>query len=185
MIKEIEAKHPGKKIELWSQDETRIGQKGSRTRTWAATGSRPVGKVDTRYANAYLFGAFCAQRDVGIALVLPCANIEAMQLHLEEVSRSLPENVHAAMLADGAGWHDSPKLRVPENVTLVKTPPYSPDCNPAEKVWQYVKDNFLGARVFESYEHILDAVCDAWKKLCAEAGRIASLTGFKFACRKV
>jgi hypothetical protein len=165
-------------LELWFQDESRIGQKGSRTRTWAKKGTRPVGKVDTRYANAYLFGAFCPARDVGAALVLPYANTEAMSLHLEETSRHVSEGAHAAVFLDGAGWHTAAALRVPENITLVTLPPYSPDANPAEKPWQYAKDNYLSDRIFESYEEIVDAACDAWNKLAAEAGRIATLTSF-------
>jgi len=177
-LKEIQARHPDKKLELWFQDESRIGQKGSRTRTWAGKGTRPVGPVDTRYANAYLFGAFCPERDVGVALVLPYVNTEAMRLHLEETSRHVPEGVHAVMFLDGAAWHTTAKLAVPENISIVKVPPYAPDCNPAEKPWQYIKDNFLSGRIFESYEEIVEAACDAWRKLAAEAGRIAALTGF-------
>lgn len=165
-------------MEVWCQDESRIGQKGRRTKTWSQTGSRPTAPIDTRYGNTYLFGAFCPARDTGVALVLSKANTDMMQLHLNEISSQLPQNVHAAMLVDGAGWHDTPKLNVPENITLIKIPPYSPELNPAEKVWQYLKDNFLSHQIWQTVSDIVDATCDAWNRLIADTGRIASTAAF-------
>jgi hypothetical protein len=74
-------------IELWFQDEARIGQKNGLVRQWARTGTRPRQPADQRYESAYLFGAICPARGVGAGLALPFANTEAMQLHLEEISR--------------------------------------------------------------------------------------------------
>lgn len=166
-------------MELWCQDESRIGQKGSRIRSWAATGSRPAAPVDTRYTNVYLFGAFCPRRDTGVALVLPAANTEMMQYHLDAISAQLPAHIHAALLIDRAGWHMTNNLTIPSNLTLIPLPAAAPDLNPAEKVWQYLKANFLSARVFDSYDEIVAATCDAWQKLCKEPGRIQSLTAYQ------
>jgi hypothetical protein len=166
ILEEIKQKHPDKKLELWCQDESRIGQKGSRTRTWGQKGIRLRSPVDTKYT--------------AVGLILPQVNTEAMQLHLDEVSSQLPEDVHAAMLADGAGWHTAAKLTIPQNITIIKIPPYSPELNPAEKPWQYVKDNSLSNRLFKSYEDILDACQTAWNNLLAEKGRIKSLTNFPY-----
>ena len=120
-------------------DESRIGQKGGRTRSWGIKGNRLRAPVDTRYANAYIFGAFCPERDVAVGLILPYVNSEMMQLHLDEISAQLPPNTHAAMLADGAGWHIADAFNIPKNITIIKIPPYSPELNPAEKPWQYIK----------------------------------------------
>ena len=76
----------GKSIELWWQDEARVGQQGSLTRIWAQRGSRPTAPRDQRYEWAYLFGAVCPARGVGAGLVLPHANVHAMNLHLQEIS---------------------------------------------------------------------------------------------------
>lgn len=103
-----------------------------------------------------------------------------MQLHLDEISSQLPQNVHAAMLADGAGWHIANALKVPENITIIKIPSYSPELNPAEKPWQYLKDNYLSQRIFSSYNDIVDACQIAWNKMTAEKGRIKSLTNFPY-----
>lgn len=167
-------------MELWCQDEARIGQKGGRSRTWAEKGSRPRGPGDTRYGYAYLFGAFCSARDTGVGLVMPTANTQAMNLHLEEISRTVPDHVHVALLMDGAGWHTTKKLTLPHNITPVQLPPYSPHLNPAEKPWQYLKDNAFAHRVFESHAQLLDEICAAWNALLNEKGRIRSLTDFSY-----
>lgn len=101
-----------------------------------------------------------------------------MQLHLNEISAQLPDNVHAAIIMDGAKWHDTPKLIVPENITLIKLPGYSPELNPAEKVWQFLKDNFLSHKIWDSVENIVDDACSAWNALIAEQGRIRSTAAF-------
>lgn len=103
-----------------------------------------------------------------------------MQLHLEAIAAQLPKNTHAAMLVDGAGWHVSDGLRVPENITLIKLPPRSPELNPAEKPWQYLKDNFLSHLVLNTYEQIVDACQHAWQKMTTDPGRITSLTNFPY-----
>jgi hypothetical protein len=107
----------GKPIELWWQDEARIGQQGSLTYVWAERGSRPRAPRDQRYDWAYIFGAVCPDRGVGAALVLPHADIQAMNLHLREISTQVAAGAHAVLTVDGAGWHKpGGGLRVPNNV---------------------------------------------------------------------
>ena len=132
--------------------------------------------LDTRYENAYIFGAFCPARECAVGLILPRADTAMMQLHLDAISAELPPQVHVAMITDGAGWHRAQALRIPANITLIAIPPSTPECNPAEKPWQYLKDNFLSHRVFPTYEDILDACQHAWNAMLAEPDRIASLT---------
>ena len=172
----IPAHARGRPIELWWQDEARIGQQGTLTRVWAERGSRPRAPRDQRYDWAYLFGAVCPARDAGVALVLPVANSEMMNLHLAEISRNVTPGNHAVVLLDGAGWHQTgDKLNVPDNISLLKLPAYSPELNPVENIWQYLRQNRLSNRVFESYDAIVDACCDAWNELTAEPGRIQSI----------
>ena len=108
---------PGTPIEVWWQDEARVGQQGTLTRVWAKRGSRPRAVRDRRYTWAYLFGAVCPGRGVGAAAVLPHVNVEAMNLHLAEIGRRVAEGAHAVLVLDGAGWHTSPRLRVPGNIS--------------------------------------------------------------------
>ncbi len=120
-------------IELWWQDEARIGQQGSLTYVWAEKGSRPRAPRDQRYAWAYLFGAVCPERGIGAGLVLPFVNTEAMNLHLTEISRTITPGAHCLLTLDGAGWHQTGGgLVLPDNISLLLLPPYSPELNPVE-----------------------------------------------------
>jgi DDE superfamily endonuclease len=164
----------GKPVEIWFQDEARIGQKGTLTRLWARIGSRPRAPRDSRYEWAYLFGAVCPERAVGTALVMPYANSEAMNLHLRE-------GAHAILVLDGAGWHTSHTLKPPHNITLLCLPPYSPELNPVENVWEYLRKNNLALRVYETYDAIVDACCNAWIDLIATPATVASITRRRWA----
>src|SRR4051795_9252064 len=128
----------GKPVEVWFQDEARVGQQGTLTRVWARRGTRPRAPRDRRYAWAYLFGAVCPERAVGAALVLPYADTEATGLHLAEIGRHVAPGAHAVVVLDGAGWHAAGGLAVPENLTLLPLPRYSPELNPVENVWEYL-----------------------------------------------
>jgi hypothetical protein len=157
------------------QDEARIGQKNGLVRQWARTGTRPSQPADQRYESAYLFGAICPARGVGAGLALPFANTEAMQLHLEEISRHVAEGAHAALILDRAGWHTTGNLDIPANITLMLLPSRAPELNPVENIWQYLRANWLSNRVFETFEEIIDAACDAWNKLLAQPETITSI----------
>ena len=153
----------------------RVGQKNGQVYQWAKTGTRPRQPKDRRYENAYLFGAVCAARGAGAALIMPSADSEAMQKHLDEIAREVADGAHALVILDQAGWHTTGKLKVPANITLVPLPPASPELNAQENIWQYLRQTYLSNRVFESYAAILNACQDAWRRLLAETGRIASI----------
>jgi len=165
-----------KPIEIWWQDEARVGQQGTLTRIWAERGSRPPAPRDQRYDWAYLFGAVCPARGTGAGLVLPDANTEAMNLHLGELGRHVTPGRHAVVVLDRAGWHQvGGRLRVPDNISLLPLPSYSPELNPQENVWEFLRQNKLSIRVFDNYDAIVDACCDAWNDLIAKPERIASI----------
>ena len=146
------------------------------TRIWAERGSRPSAPRDQRYSWAYLFGAICPARGIGRGLVLPAANIEAMNLHLAEIGSAITPGSHAVLVLDGAGWHQpGHRLRVPGNITLLHLPPYAPELNPVENVWAYLRGNVLSNRVFEGYDAIVDACCTAWTWLIKQPERITAL----------
>ena len=178
----VPAQARSKPIELWWQDEARIGQQGSLTYIWAEQGTRPPAPRDQRYDWAYIFGAACPARGVGAGLVLPEANTEAMNLHLAEISRHVAPGAHAVVLLDGAGWHQTGgRLRLPDNISLLHLPPYSPELNPVENIWQFLKQNFLSNRVYDNYDAIVDACCAAWNALMALPERITSITSRSWA----
>jgi len=172
---------PGTPVEVWFADEARVGQQGTLTRVWARRGTRPRAVRDRRYTWAWLFGAVCPERGVGAAVVLPHVNVEAMNIHLAEIGRRVAEGAHAVLVLDGAGWHTSPRLRVPDNVSLLPLPRYAPELNPVENLWEFLRANFLSHRVRESYDAIVDACCDAWNAWVRSPEQIASITGRSWA----
>ena len=117
---------PGARVEVWFQDEARIGQKNSLTRVWGQTGSRPVAPKDLGFASAYLFGAVCPSAGKAAALIMPICNTAAMNHHLGEISSQVAADAHAVVILDGASWHKSHGLVAPSNITLLALPPYSP-----------------------------------------------------------
>ena len=169
MKQALPARARGKPLEVWFQDEARIGQKGTLTRIWARLGSRPRGPRDSRYEWAYIFAAVCSERATGAALVM-------MNLHLQEISRAVAPGAHAALVFDGAGWHTSPALEPPDNITPIRLPPYAPELNPTENIWEYMRKNYLALRVVDDYDAIVEACCKAWNDLLAMPDRLASIT---------
>ncbi len=172
------ARPEAERVELWFADEARIGQKGRTTHRWDERGVRPPGARDVGFASTWLFGAACPERDAAAALVLPGVSTAAMNLFLAEVSRSLPARTHAVLVVDRAGWHTSRALTVPPNLTLAHLPPYSPELNPVEKLWQFRRERFLSHRVLRDLDAVAAAACAAWNRLVAEPGRVRSLTSF-------
>ena len=153
----------------------RIGQKNGLVRQWARTGTRPRQPKDQRYQSAYLFGAVCPARGAGAAIIMPRADTEAMQQHLDEIGRRVRRGSHAVVLLDRAGWHTTDALQLPANVTLVFLPPRSPELNPTENIWQYLRQTHLSNRVFDTYDDILDAACHAWNRLVEQPWKIMSI----------
>jgi DDE superfamily endonuclease len=137
-----------------------IGQKNKITRRWAKRGTRPPAPRDQRTVSAYIFGAICPQDGKGAALVLPFCNTEAMTLHLKEIAAAVAPGAHAILVLDRAGWHVSKALSVPPNITLVSLPSKSPEFNPVENIWQFMRDNWLLNPVFTSQTNILDHWAD-------------------------
>jgi len=170
-----EAAH-GKPLEVWFQDEARVGQQGTLTRVWARRGSRPRAARDTRYQWTYIFGAVCPGRAATAGLILPRADTEAMNLHLAEIARAAAPGAHALLVLDGAGWHIGKDLCVPDNITLLPLPPYAPELNPVENIWQYLRGNKLAITLFDDYDDIVDKCCDAWNFFAQDRAAVASIT---------
>jgi transposase len=166
----------GKPLEIWFQDEARIGQQGTLTRIWAKQGSRPRAPRDLRHEWAYIFGAVCPARGATAALVLPHANAEAFSLHLAEIGKEVATGAHAILTLDGAGYHAAADLKAPDNITLLPMPSYSPELNPMENVWEYLRKNKLAITVFHDYSHIVDKSCEAWNFFADDKPAVASIT---------
>jgi len=106
---------------------------------------------------------------------MPAVSIEAMNKHLPEISQCVSLGAIALLILDGAGWHGSPRLVVPENIVLMPLPPYAPELNSVENIWDYLRSNFLSHCVWDTCAAILDACCDAWNALIAKSEIITSI----------
>ena len=157
------------------KDEARIGQENKSTHRWAKRGTRPAAPHDQRTASTYIFGAICPARGAGAGLVLPWCNSTTMGMHLAEISLAVAPGAHAVLVLDQAGWHTSAKLNVPTNISLLPLPPKSPELNPTENIWQYLRDNWLSNRVFQTGRDIVDHCRDAWNKLIDQPWAIMSI----------
>ena len=123
-------------MDIWPQDETRVGQQGSLTRIWAKRDTRPRKVKQCQFISTYIYGAASHATGESFALILPYANIFAMNKFLEDLSLTIQNNRHIALLTDNAGWHTAKKLIVPSNITLIPLPPYAPELNAMEQVWE-------------------------------------------------
>ena len=170
-------------VEPSCKDEARVGQQGTHASIWAPVGARPLMVRDNRHDSAYIFGAICPQRGVGAVMITPTANTEMMNLHLAEISTQVAKDAIAVLTCDGAGWHQlGGALVVPDNIVLQHLPPYSPELNPMENVWDYLRQNKLYALVWDSYDEIIEACKTAWNWLIADPGRITSIGMREWAC---
>jgi len=179
-LNKVARQHPAAEIQLWCQDEARVGQKGRGARLWYERGCRPEGVIDHRHASAWLYAAVRPGTDDAFALVIPEVSAAAMQVFLDRLAAGLPASVHAALLLDGAGWHIADDLVIPANLSLIFLPPYAPELNPVERLWLFLRERFLSLRLFPDLDAIIDGCCDAWNRLAAEPGRIASLTDYPY-----
>jgi transposase len=98
-----------------------------------------------------------------------------MNLHLAEISKAVAPGAHAVVIMDQAGWHTTPKLKVPDNITILPLPSKSPELNPVENIWQYMRDNWLSNRIFTDYEQIVALCFEAWEKLAQRPWKIMSI----------
>jgi transposase len=113
---------------------------------------------------------------VGAAIIMPTANTEAMNEHLKEISTQVAPGAQAVLVLDGAGWHQTGgRLRVPDNITLLHLPPYAPELNPVENVWEYLRANKLCGLVWDTYDQIIEACRSAWDFLINDPDRIRSI----------
>jgi transposase len=138
---------------------------------------RYLAEYDFRYNHRVALGFNDGERAAlaVAALILPACNTEAMNLHLAEIAEMVAPGAHAVLLVDQAGWHLSARLVIPANITILPLPPKSPELNPVENVWQFMRDNWLSNRVFKSYDDLVDHCCEAWNKLVDQPWRIMSI----------
>ena len=159
------------------EDEARFGRISDPRRCWAPAGVRPEVHTQVVREYEYAFAAVSPHDGALDTLVLPWANTEAMGVFLAEVSQR-PSAEFIVMVLDGAGWHRAKRLQIPSNMKLIPLPPWSPQLNPVEHVWDEVREKWFANRVFASMDAVEEQLMTALKTLEADPQRVASLTGF-------
>ena len=147
------------------QDEARVGQQGTLTRVWAPTGSRPTAVRQTEYEWVYLWAAVEPASGASVAMITPTVNAGLMNTFLEGLSGTLAPGEHGVLVLDNAGWHVANAVRVPDNLTLLFLPAYSPELNPVERLWAYLRSHHLANRVYADYDELLRETHHAWLRL--------------------
>jgi transposase len=174
-IQAIREAHPQEEVQVYFEDEARLGQQGTLTRVWARTGSRPRGVRQIGYTFLYVLTAVCAQTGAASGLISPTLNAGVINLFLEQFARELPAGVHAVLIWDGAGYHTSDELVVPPQVSLIQLLPYSPELNPVENLWHYLRSHYWSLRVYRDYEELEDAAAEGWCEVCLRPELISSI----------
>jgi len=159
------------------QDEARFGRITQPRRCWAPKGMRPCTPHQIIRQAIYDFTAVAPQYGKMISLILPTANTDMMDIFLEHVSKEFPD-VFIVMQVDGASWHRSQQLHLPENIRLIFQPPYSPQVNPVEHIWDEIREKSFSNRIFSSLDALQDHLCTALNELSSHTGIIRSLTYF-------
>lgn len=164
-----------KTVDIYQQDESRVGQQGSMTRIWAPKGTRPRKVKQKQFISSYIYGAACATTGDSFGLILPEVNTQSMQLFIDKFSKHIKDGRHAALIIDNAGWHTAKDLKIPTNITFIPLPPYSPELNSMEQVWQWIKSNYLSNVVFKNYDDIVDKLQEAWNAFSTNIELVKSI----------
>jgi transposase len=166
VVDRVRAAHPDKRVEVFFEDEARFGQQGTLTRVWARTGSRPTAIRQTQYDYLWVLTAASVDSGQSIGLISPTLNAKVINLFLKQMSDELKPDVHAVLIWDGAGFHTAGEVNVPANITLLQLPPYSPELNPIENLWHYLRSHHWSNRSYRDYDSLFDAATAAWRVVC-------------------
>lgn len=163
-------------MNLYFQDESRFGLFTKTGRALTARGVKPVCPFQQKFQSTYLFGAFSPIDGNSYLLEMPHCNSDNFQIFLDELSASRPEELKIMVLDNGA-FHKAKKLNIPDDIILYFLPPYSPELNPAEKIWAKFKREFTNKhfQTLDALSDFLEAIC---RKLTKE--EVKSISRFKY-----
>ena len=184
-LKAIARQFPqGTRFRLLFQDEGRFGRISDGRSCWAPLPLRPTigSQIVREYIYAYV--AVCPQDGQMSSLILPWVDAKLMSLFLSQTAAQFPDE-HCIMFLDGAGWHKAHALVVPSNMTLIPLPPYSPELNPAEHVWDYIRENDMRNLVFPDLDKVMDAVETSLHHLHGSPDLLRSMTAFPWIIESV
>lgn len=149
-----------------SGSRTRLGQKGTLTSVWADTGSRPTAPKQGGFKSLHILTAVCPQTGRAEGLISERLNAGIVQTFLDQFATTLPAGTHVALIWDNAGYHLAKTLRVPRSITVVPLPPYSPELNPVENLWHYLRSHHWSNRTYKDLDAVEDAAVAGWRTVC-------------------
>ena len=123
----------------------------------------------------YVLTAVCAAVGTAAGLIVPELNTAVVNVFLEQFSRQLSSGVHAVLLWDGAGYHVGKDLVVPSNVSLINLLPYSPELNPVENLWHYLRAHYWSNGVYRDYDALLEVATETWRMVCMDPEKVRSI----------
>lgn len=172
-MKEIVRQNPEKRVRLMFQDEAGFGRINKPKYCWCAKGIRPTVPCHHIREYRYVYGAVDPISGESFFLVMPLCNTECMKLFLEKLQAAFPEDL-IVLVCDGAAWHKSGKLPVPEQITLMNIPPYTPEMNPIEQIWRELRTQGFRNEVFTSLDAVVSRLCETIRNLSPDT--IISIT---------
>jgi len=158
-------------------DESRFGTHSKIGHGWFKKGERSTVKIKLGFKNFYIYSAIDPISGQSFSLKLPYVNTLCMNVFLAEMSRELGKK-EALIIMDGAGWHKSKNLEIPKNITIKYLPPYSPELNPVERIWLYIKQNTIKNKIYENISTLEDVVCEFIKNL--ELEQIKNICNYNY-----
>lgn len=161
------------------QDEGRFGRINNPRDCWAPAGIRPLVPFHLVREYTYVYAAVSPEDGELDSLVLPVVNTAAMSLFLKEVSDRHP-NEFILMVMDKAGWHQASDLQIPENMRLTFLPPYSPELNPVEHIWEEIREKWFTNNVFKTLDAVEDVLVEALVTLENDRKRVSGIVGFNW-----
>ncbi len=164
---------------IMTQDEGRFGRVNIPKASWAPLGMRPNVPKQIVRQSFYVYCAVAPSLGKMSSLILPYCNTEMMNIFLEQVSKDFKEN-HIIMQVDGAGWHRSKSLIIPDNITFLNQPPYSPEVNPTEHIWDELREKYLHNKIFNSIDESMDCICIGLNDLSSKPEYLKSMTFFPY-----
>jgi len=166
-------------VEVWSFDEHRLGLKPIIRKVWARVSERPVAAVNYRYEWTYLYGFVEPSTGKTAWLILPKVNVawfnQALEVFAKQTGAGADKQI--LLVIDGAGWHRSDKVVLPEGIHLELLPPYSPELQPAERLWR-IADEPLINRSFDTIDELEDILCERCVTLLSMTDEIRALTHY-------
>lgn len=150
---------------------------------WAKRGTRPRATRQTKYEWLYVIGAVCPSTGQSVGLLSPTINTEMINAFFDQFTQEVDPDVHVVLVWDQAGFHTSKALTLPDNVTVIPLPAYSPELNPVENLWHYLRSHYWSNRTYADYDALRLAAIDAWHKAALDPTIIQSVCRVTYAER--